>query len=280
MTNRVARSHRCWQVAAPAVVLWALAQLTVQAAQSSSPMPPKTAESSAPIDLTGYWVSIVTQDWLYRMVVPGKGEYTGVPLNLAAKQFADAWSAAPDMANGQQCKAYGAGSVMRIPERIHIKWADPQTLRIDTDAGMQTRLLRFQASDQDADVAPPSLQGFSMAAWEYAAGPAGGAADPAIRGPGAEPTDAQIKAHQGSLSVKTTHVLPGYLRKNGIPYGSQMRMLEYWQKYQGPDGKDWLFIATEIDDPQYLQSAYDVTPIFRKEPNGDKFSPTPCTLNQ
>jgi hypothetical protein len=241
--------------------------------------PPPTPKAEAPIDLTGYWVSIVTQDWLYRMTVPAKGEYTGVPINLAAKQFADAWSPAADIALGQQCKAYGAGAVMRIPERIHITWQDDNTLRVDTDAGMQTRLLHFNPSADDT-AAPASLQGLSVASWEFAVGPNGGAVDPALRGPAALPSPAQLKAHEGSLKVVTTHVLPGYLRKNGIPYSAQMTMLEYLQKYVDPQGRDWLFIATELDDPQYLQSAYDVTPIFRREPDGSKFNPSPCSLTQ
>jgi hypothetical protein len=270
-------SFRMWLLGS-ALALSPLMSVAVAQTPDAAKSPP-TPKAEAPIDLTGYWVSVVTQDWLYRMVVPGKGEYTGVPLNLAAKQFADAWSPAADIAAGQQCKAYGAGAVMRIPERIHVSWADDHTLRVDTDAGMQTRLLRFDPSAADM-AAAPSLQGISVASWAFAVGPNGGAADPALRGPGARPTAAQIKAHQGSLKVVTTHVLPGYLRKNGIPYGSQMHMLEYWQQYKGPDGGDWLFIATEIDDPQYLQSAYDVTPIFRKEPNGDKFNPTACSMMQ
>lgn len=271
------QGFRCWPFSALAVLLAG----PVVAAQPAAPAaaPPPTPKAEAPIDLTGYWVSIVTQDWLYRMVVPAKGEYMGVPINVAAKQFADAWSPAADIASGQQCKAYGAGAVMRIPERLHVSWLDDQTLRMDTDAGMQTRLLRFAPSAADM-AAPPSLQGLSVASWIFAAGPNGGPGDPALRGPGALPSAAQIKAHQGSLKVVTSHVLAGYLRKNGIPYGSQMHMLEYWQQYKGPDGRDWLFIPTEIDDPQYLQSAYDVTPIFRKEPDGNKFSPAPCSLTQ
>lgn len=268
----------CWPLGAALALLLSGAGAAATA-PAAAPTPPPTPKAEAPIDLTGYWVSIVTQDWLYRMVVPAKGEYMGVPINVAAKQFADAWTPAADIAAGQQCKAYGAGSVMRIPERLHVSWLDDRTLRVDTDAGMQTRLLRFQPSPAEAS-SPPSLQGLSIASWVFSVGPNGSAGDPALRGPGALPSPAQIKAHHGSLKVVTSHVLPGYLRKNGVPYGSQMHMLEYWQEYKGPDQRDWLFIATEIDDPQYLQSAYDVTPIFRREPDGAKFSPTPCSLSQ
>jgi hypothetical protein len=238
---------------------------------------PPTAKAEAPIDLTGNWVSIVTQDWLYRMVVPGKGEYSGVPMNPEAKQFADSWSPAADIASGQQCKAYGAGSVMRIPERLRIGWQDDNTLKAETDAGQQTRLLRFRTSQADR-AAPRSLQGLSEAQWVFAVGANGDLPEPVLRGPASLPMPFQIQAHEGSLQVRTTHVSPGYLRKNGIPYGPQMQMLEYWQMYKGPDGRDWLFIATEIDDPQYLQSPYDVTPIFRRESDSSKFRPAPCSL--
>src|SRR6267142_603299 len=43
-----------------------------------------TAKSSAPVDLTGYWVSIVSEDWRIRMITPQKGDYPGIPINAAA----------------------------------------------------------------------------------------------------------------------------------------------------------------------------------------------------
>jgi hypothetical protein len=249
-------------------------------AQSSLPAdPPSTAKAEAPFDLTGHWVSVVTQDWQFRMVVPAKGEYIGVPMSPEAKRFADAWSPEADIASRQECKAYGAGSVMRIPERLRISWQDDDTLKVETDAGQQTRLLQFKASEPDAAL-PATLQGLSQAQWLFAVGAFGGFPEPVLRGPAALPTPFQIAAHEGSLKVVTTHVSPGYLRKNGIPYGAQLHMLEYWHVYKDGEGRDWLFIATEIDDPQYLQSAYDVTPIFRREPDGSKFSPSRCSLTQ
>mgnify|MGYP003342381936 CR=1 FL=1 len=39
-----------------------------QAQPSARPAP--TARSSAPVDLTGYWVSVVTEDWAWRMRTP------------------------------------------------------------------------------------------------------------------------------------------------------------------------------------------------------------------
>src|SRR5215472_11309032 len=90
-----------------------------------------TPKAMAPVDLTGYWVSVVTEDWLYRMVTPKKGDYTSVPLNAEGRKTADAWDPAKDEASGDQCKAYGAPALMRIPGRLHITWQDDSTLKVE-----------------------------------------------------------------------------------------------------------------------------------------------------
>ena len=105
----------------------------------------KTPKDAAPIDLTGYWVSIVSEDWRFRMVVPPKGDHPDFLLNPAGTKLADEWDPVKDEAGKDHCKAYGAPNIMRVPGRFHITWADDRTLKIDTDAGMQSRLLRFGA---------------------------------------------------------------------------------------------------------------------------------------
>jgi len=88
----------------------------------------------APIDLTGYWVSIVSEDWRFRMIAAPKGDFAGVPLNPAGQKIAKEWDPAKDEAAGNQCKAYGAAGLMRLPTRLHITWQDDNTLKIETDA--------------------------------------------------------------------------------------------------------------------------------------------------
>ena len=61
-----------------------------------APAPPRAPRAAAPIDLTGNWVSIVTQDWRWRMVTPAKGDYQGVPITPEARKSADAWDPAKD----------------------------------------------------------------------------------------------------------------------------------------------------------------------------------------
>src|SRR5580704_18229066 len=168
--------------------------------------PPATPKAAAPIDLTGYWVSIVTEDWRYRMVTPAPGDYQGVPMTMAAVKIADAWDPAKDEAAGEQCKSYGAPAILRVPEHLHITWQDDQTLRMDTDAGKQTRLFHF-GNWKDAE-GGASLQGDSLAQWE-------------VQRAGFRPVG-------GSLKVTTSHLKAGYLRKNGVPYSDNAALAEYY----------------------------------------------------
>src|SRR5712691_1190304 len=100
-------------------------------------------QAAAPVDLTGYWVALVTEDWRWRMMTPEKGDFPSIPLNPAGRDLGMAWDPAKDEANGDQCKSYGAGNVMRLPARFHITWADPNTLKVEVDNGNQTRLFHF-----------------------------------------------------------------------------------------------------------------------------------------
>src|SRR5207302_5333422 len=90
--------------------------------QGQPAQPPPTPRAAAPIDLTGYWVSIVTEDWRYRMVTPAKGDFASVPLNPEGTRVGNLWDPAKDEAAGEQCKSYAAPAIMRVPGRVHITW--------------------------------------------------------------------------------------------------------------------------------------------------------------
>jgi len=77
------------------------------------PGPPPTPRAAAPVDLTGYWVSLVTEDWRSRMTVPPKGDAESVPLNAEGRKAAQAWDPAKDESSGGQCQAYGAAAIVR-----------------------------------------------------------------------------------------------------------------------------------------------------------------------
>ena len=120
---------------------------------ASAPAPPK---AGAPIDITGYWVAVVSEDWRHRMATPRKGDYESLPLNANGRRTADGWNLDADNAAGVQCKAFGVGGLIRQPGRLHVTWADDDTLRVDFDAGTQTRLLEFastRAAERREDLA-------------------------------------------------------------------------------------------------------------------------------
>jgi len=140
----------------------ALGQVGPAAAQRNNQ--PSGARAEAPVDLTGYWVAVVSEDWRHRMATARKGDYESVPLNAEGRRAADSWDLAADAAADMQCRAFGIGGIMRQPGRLHISWEDDDTLRIDFDAGTQTRLLHFDTAMPAA--AAPTWQGHSVAEWE------------------------------------------------------------------------------------------------------------------
>ena len=232
------------------------------------PGPPKSPKDDAPIDITGYWVSLVTEDWRWRMVTPIKGDSASVPINQAAKKVMLEWDPAKDEAAGTQCKAYGAPAIMRIPGRLHITWQDDHTLRVETDAGTQTRLFHFgDATPPRAFV--PSWQGYSSSRWEGGLAPAGGQL-PIGLGP-------RQGVRSRSLEVVTTSLKPGYLRKNGVPYSAKTTVTEYFERFSEPDGNDHLMVMSIVTDPEFLAVPFVVTSDFKKEADGSKWDPTPCS---
>jgi hypothetical protein len=235
--------------------------------------PPASPRAIAPRDFTGYWVSIVTEDWRWRMVTPAKGDYDSVPLNAEGRRAADAWDPKRDEAAGEQCRSYGAPAIMRVPGRIHITWENETTLRIDTEAGTQTRLLRF-GSDRRANVRlesdrsqaddGPTWQGRSVASWELS-GRGGGMFSRTPPKPG------------GALKVVTTNLKPGYLRKNGVPYSANTVLTEYFNVLGPEDNGDiWLVVTTIVQDPQYLNGRFFTSSHFKKLPDGAAWHPDAC----
>jgi len=229
---------------------------SVSAQPRGAPPPPRSARESAPIDLTGQWVAIVTEDWRFRMVTPPKGDYPGVGLTPAGSAIAMAWDAAKDEAAGNECKAYGAAAIMRVPGRIRISWQDDSTLEIQTDAGRQTRVLHF---GRVADPAEPTSQGVSRAEWV------------AYRGGFGPPRLGQ------SLKVVTTHMKEGYLRKNGVPYSDATVMTEYFDILAQPDGSQWLVVKSIVEDPVYLTAPAITSSNFRKQNDRSGWDPQACS---
>jgi hypothetical protein len=231
------------------------------AAQGQQPagaaaQPPATPRARAPIDLTGYWVSIVNEDWRWRMVTPPKGDVASVPLNAEGTKVANAWDPATD----GSCLAYGAAGLMRMPTRLNITWQDDRTIKIETDAGQQTRVLHF---DGGTPPAQHSLQGYSVAQWE--------SPPPAGRGGGAP----QVPRF-GNLKVTTTNLTAAWLRRNGVPYSENATVTEYFDRFKAPNNDEWLVVTTIVADAKYLNQDFVTSTHFKKEASGAKWRPSPC----
>lgn len=211
--------------------------------------PPRTAKQAAPVDLTGYWVAVITEDWKYRMLPANKGDYEGLPLNPAARKAADSSNPPP----AEDCRNYGAASLMRQPGRLHITWQDDQTLKLETDAGTQTRLLSFVPSQIHGN----DWQGISAASWENI---------PSGRGP----------ANTGSLKIVTTGMKPGFLRSNGVPYSANATLTEYFDRVDFPDGNSYLVVSTTVEDAANLTAPYLTAVHFKKQADASGWKPTTC----
>jgi len=226
--------------------------------------PPKSPREAAPVDLTGYWAAVVTTDWRWRMTVPPKGDYLGIALNAEGRKLADAWDPAKDEAAGEQCRSYGAPNIMRVPGRIHITWQDDRTLKLETDAGQQTRVIHFgspQGPGPSQQGQGSDWQGVSQASWELV------------------PSGTGLFANQvlsGGLKVVTTKFKPGYLRKNGVPYSASGVLTEYFDVIKDSSG-DYLVDSITFEDPTYLTTKYETAVNFKKQPDAAGWNPAPCT---
>jgi hypothetical protein len=273
--------------------------------RGGGPAAPQSAQTSATTDLTGYWVRLVTEDWRWLMAVPPKGNSDSIGLSPAGTAILNAWDPAKDEAEGNQCKGYGAGAISRLPTRAHVTWQDGNTLKWETDQGMQTRLFLFGSAAQGAEAnpGPRTWQGLSIATWEPVAGggrgaPGGGGfGGPGGFGPGgpaAAPTDDDPAApatppvplvgarggnQSGWLKVVTTNVKSGYLRKNGVPYSEKATITEYFQPTPETYGVRYMVVTTILEDPEYLSGTLVTSSNYKKLPDTNNgWDPQPCSV--
>jgi hypothetical protein len=260
--------------------LWLVLSALALAAGSAAAQPPQgrggpppTAKAAAPVDLTGYWVSVISEDWRWRMVTPLKGDAASVPLNPEGQRALRTWDPAADEAANLQCKAYGAAAIMRVPGRVHITWQDDNTLKLELDAGTQTRLFHFASAGPGqpaTTAAEPTWQGYSVANWER---PPQGVGVP-------EPFPvfaSRIGTRGRSLEVNTTRLRAGYLRKNGVPYSADTVVAEYYDYHKEPNGDEWFTVTTIVRDPKYLREPFITSSDFKKQRDATGWRPTLCS---
>ena len=288
-----------------AATLWLAVPSPVQA-QGGRGVSAPAAKASAPIDLTGYWAAVISEDWRLRMLGAPKGDFGigppgaisrpgqtpyglgpnpaeagSIPYKVKGAQAAMQWDPAKDEAEGNQCKAFGAPGVMRQPTNLHITWQDDNTLKIEADYGIQTRLLHFIPPPQGGQMnyqngvytapeapkfdPPPgavaSWQGYSAAMWTTMGG------------------DRDGYDRSGSLKVVTSRLKPGYYWRNGMPYTENAVLTEHYRILELPDRSTWIILVQIVEDPDYLTQPFVVNYHFKKLPDGAEWRPTPCSVH-
>ena len=164
--------------------------------------------------------------------------------------------------HGGFCLVVGGRAVLRR-QTVHADERD-----VETDAGEQTRLLRFGADA--ASATENSWQGFTTAQWTT---PVGGFDLRALLSGRQGPPSTEPP--KGSLKAETTHLRAGYLRKNGLPYSDDAKLTEYFSRVSG-FGNDYLTVLSIVRDPMYLNGDYVTSSHFKREPDDSSFSPSPC----
>jgi hypothetical protein len=249
------------------IVFGLTAASLAQAQRGTEQTKPISPREAARADFTGYWVSVISEDWRWRMVTPAKGDFASIPFTPEGRKVGETWDPAKDEASGDVCKAYGAAALMRLPGRVHIMWQDDATLKIETDAGMQTRLLHF-GGEVPKDL-KASRQGYTVAQWEGA-----------VRGIGL-PRSGLGATREGtkskSMQAETTHLLPGYLRKNGFPVSGNAVVNEYFDLVTERGGQPWFVVTTIVEDPIYLQEPFVTSSNFKKQADATGWNPRACS---
>ena len=214
--------------------------------------PAPSGRGAAPVDLTGYWVSIVTEDWIERMSPDSPPSGTG-----GGRGGGRGGAATPVSDPDEPCRVHGAAGSLRVPGRLNITWVDDSTLQVAMDAGTQSRQFHFNP----AGPARPgrSLQGYSVATWQTGGGGRRG------RGPAPAP-------QWGSLQVVTTNMTGGYLLTSRTSYSENTVLTEEFITH-ADFGVEYLTVTATIQDGA---STRVTSSTFKQEPDGSKFNPSGC----
>ena len=179
------------------------------------------APGAAEVDLSGEYRSIRHEDVPDRGPGVGYGDYTGIPLTDAARQYAESWDAAQLSMPQQQCRVHTVTYNMRGPLNLRI-WEekDPRTqdvvaIKLYISTYEQTRTIWMDGRPHPPAHAPHTWMGFSTGRW---------AGD--------------------RLVVETTHIKQGWHRRNGVPQSDQTTLTEHFVKH----GNQFTHIAV-IRDP-------------------------------
>ena len=180
--------------------------------------------ASAQVDLSGLWGERMHEDEPHRQPGPELGDYTGLPINAAARLRADTWMASVQTLPERQCIPHPSTYAMRGPANMRI-WTEVDVATqaitaVRTHIGYMApqRWIYLDGRPHPPESAAHTWQGFSTGRWEG-----------------------------NTLVVTTTHIKAGYLQRNGVPHSDRATMTEYFTRHGS-----FLTHISIVDDPVYL----------------------------
>lgn len=203
--------------------------LCVMLALATVPLADRSA--FAQIDLSGEWVCLLHEDRPYRRDPPGPdvGDYTGLPINDAARLKADSYDASIYSVPEHQTQPATGMYVDRAASDMRIsKVMDDATQKVvafkiyRAPFAGTTRMIWMDGRDRPPDYAAHTFQGFSLGRWDG-----------------------------DTLVVETTHVKAGTIQRNGVPHSDRATMTEYFFRHG-----NMLTLVNIVVDPEYLEEPF------------------------
>lgn len=203
--------------------------------------------AAAQRDLAGMWAQRFHEDLPERGAGPEIGDYTGLPVNDAARLRADSWDAGKWTVPERQCEPHPADYGPRGPANLRIgRTVDPVSQdviawHVTVMWQLQQRTIYMDGRPHPSERAQHSWQGFSTGEWEG-----------------------------DMLKVTTTHLKEGWVRRNGLPRSDKARLTEYFIR-----NGNYLTLVTVVEDPVYLTEPLVRTSDWVLDP-GVQLSPFSC----
>jgi hypothetical protein len=180
--------------------------------------------AAAQVDFSGQWAPVYHEDNAERIPGPELGDYTGLPLNDAARLQADSWDADRiSVVSSYQCRPHSADYGMRGLGNLRVSAELDErqqliALRTYMPAWGSERTIWMDGRPHPSEHAEHTFQGFSTGVWEG-----------------------------NMLTITTTHLKTNYYRRNGVPASDRRTVVEHWARHG-----EFLTVITVVTDPVFL----------------------------
>ncbi len=205
------------------------------------------APAWAQLEPVGEWAPRFHEDQPERIPGPDIGDYLGLPINDAARLRGDSWDASLLTLPEHQCKPHPSDYGVRGPANLRI-WKEVETdsqktIAYHTHISWQSpeRTIWMDGRPHPPEYAAHTWQGFSTGKW-----------------------DGDV------LTVTTTHLKIGWIRRNGIPRSDRAVVTEHFIRHG-----DYLTDAVIVNDPVYLTEPFIRTTDWQSDPR-QQIAPYPC----